>query len=357
MGIIHIENLDDVVLSPYARLTERQLQSRLHPEEGVFICESMKVIRVALEHGMQPVSFLCEEKFLEGVNALLCECGSDVPVYTAPREVLKGLTGYELSRGVLCAMRRPVLPSVEAVLCSRPSGEIHRFKNGIDLSITPQAGDNVVRREADISSRPSGEIHRSKNGIDLSITPQAGDNVVRREADISSRPSGEIHRSKNGIDLSITPQAGDNVVRRVAVLDGVVNSENTGAIFRAAAALGIDAVLLTRTCCDPLNRRACRVSMGTVFQLPWTFLDHYMQLKDCGFQTVAMALTDRSVPIGDPSLHGIDRMAIILGTEGDGLSDSVLRQCDHVARIPMQRGVDSLNVAAAAAVAFYELTK
>ena len=289
MGIIHIENLDDVVLSPYARLTERQLQSRLHPEEGVFICESMKVIRVALEHGMQPVSFVCEEKFLEGVNALMCECGSDVPVYTAPREVLKGLTGYELSRGVLCAMRRPALPSVEAVLCSRPSGE--------------------------------------------------------------------IHRSKNGIDLSITPQAGDNVVRRVAVLDGVVNSENTGAIFRAAAALGIDAVLLTRTCCDPLNRRACRVSMGTVFQLPWTFLDHYMQLKDCGFQTVAMALTDRSVPIGDPSLRGIDRMAIILGTEGDGLSDSVLRQCDHVARIPMQRGVDSLNVAAAAAVAFYELTK
>ena len=391
MGIIHIENLDDVVLSPYARLTERQLQSRLHPEEGVFICESMKVIRVALEHGMQPVSFLCEEKFLEGVNALLCECGSDVPVYTAPREVLKGLTGYELSRGVLCAMRRPVLPSVEAVLCSRPSGEIHRSKNGIDLSITPQAGDNVMRREADISSRPSGEIHRSRNGIDLSVTPQAGDNVVRREADISSRPSGEIHRSKNGIDLSITPQAGDNVVRRVAdissrpsgeihrskngidlsitpqagdnvvrrvaVLDGVVNSENTGAIFRAAAALGIDAVLLTRTCCDPLNRRACRVSMGTVFQLPWTFLDHYMQLKDCGFQTVAMALTDRSVPIGDPSLRGIDRMAIILGTEGDGLSDSVLRQCDHVARIPMQRGVDSLNVAAAAAVAFYELTK
>jgi tRNA G18 (ribose-2'-O)-methylase SpoU len=144
---------------------------------------------------------------------------------------------------------------------------------------------------------------------------------------------------------------------RVAVLDSVVNSENTGAIFRAAAALGIDAVLLTRTCCDPLNRRACRVSMGTVFQLPWTFLDHYMQLKECGFQTVAMALTDRSVPIDDASLRGIDRMAIILGTEGDGLSDSVLRQCDHVARIPMQRGVDSLNVAAAAAVAFYELTK
>ena len=143
----------------------------------------------------------------------------------------------------------------------------------------------------------------------------------------------------------------------MAVLDGVVNSENTGAIFRAAAALGIDAVLLTRTCCDPLNRRACRVSMGTVFQLPWTFLDSYSQLRDNGFATIAMALTDRSVTIDDPVLKAAPRRAIILGTEGDGLSDEVLRRCEHVARIPMQRGVDSLNVAAAAAVAFYELTK
>ena len=258
MNVIRIDSLADEALAPYARLTERQLQSRLHPEEGIFICESLKVIRVALEHGLQPVSFLCEEKFLPQVP----DCG--VPVYTAPREVLKGLTGYELSRGVLCAMQRPKLPSVAAVL---------------------------------------------------------------------------------------------EGAKRVAVLDSVVNSENTGAIFRAAAALGIDAVLLTRTCCDPLNRRACRVSMGTVFQLPWTFLDNYMQLHDNGFTTVAMALTDRSVPIYDASLKGIDRMAIILGTEGDGLSDSVLRQCDHVARIPMQRGVDSLNVAAAAAVAFYELCR
>ena len=143
----------------------------------------------------------------------------------------------------------------------------------------------------------------------------------------------------------------------MAVLDGVVNSENTGAIFRAAAALGIDALLLTRTCCDPLNRRACRVSMGTVFQLPWAWLDHYGQLTDLGFSTVALALTDRSVPIDHPSLKRHDRLAIILGTEGDGLSDSVLQRCDHVARIPMQRGVDSLNVAAAAAVAFYELAR
>ena len=270
MNVVRIDSVADEALVPYARLTERQLQSRLHPEEGLFICESLKVIRVALEAGMQPVSFLCEEKHLECVNALMSDCLSDVPVYTAPREVLKGLTGYELSRGVLCAMQRPKLPSVDELFSLLTS------------------------------------------------------------------------------DFSLS---------RVAVLDGVVNSENTGAIFRAAAALGIDAVLLTRTCCDPLNRRACRVSMGTVFQLPWTFIDNYNQLSDNGFTTVALALTDRSVPIGDASLKGIDRMAIILGTEGDGLSDDVLSRCDHVARIPMHRGVDSLNVAAAAAVAFYEFCR
>ena len=260
MNIIKITDLQLPELAPYARLTEAQLRNRLNPTDGMFICESMKVIRVALEAGMEPVSFLCEEKFLDDVP----DC--DVPVYTAEREVLKGLTGYELSRGVLCAMKRPKLPSVETVLV-------------------------------------------------------------------------------------------DSGVRRVAVLDSVVNSENTGAIFRAAAALGLDAVLLTRTCCDPLNRRACRVSMGTVFQLPWTYLDHYRQLKDNGFAIVALALTDRSVSIDDPVLKAHERLAIIMGTEGDGLSDSVLRSCDHVARIPMHNGVDSLNVAAAAAVAFYELNK
>lgn len=257
MNVVHISSIGEAALAPYARLTEAQLQNRLHPEEGLFICESLKVIRVALAHGMVPVSFLCEEKFIGQVP------DSGVPVYTAEREVLRQLTGYELSRGILCCMRRPKLPTAEAVL-------------------------------------------------------SAG-------------------------------------MRRVAVLDGVVNSENTGAIFRAAAALGIDAVLLTRTCCDPLNRRACRVSMGTVFQLPWAFLDNYLQLKAQGFSTVALALTDRSVPIDDSVLRGVERMAIVLGTEGDGLSDAVLRQADHVARIPMQRGVDSLNVAAAAAVAFWEL--
>ncbi|MBQ8703586.1 MAG: RNA methyltransferase [Bacteroidales bacterium] len=256
MITVHVDNLDAAGLAPYSRLTERQLQYRLHPEEGVFICESMKVIRVALAHGVEPVSFLCEEKFLGQVP----DCG--VPVYTAERSVLKQLTGYELSRGVLCCMRRPRLPGVGEVL---------------------------------------------------------------REA------------------------------RRVAVLDGVVNSENTGAVFRAAAALGVDSVVLTRSCCDPLNRRACRVSMGTVFQLPWTFLDDYGQLKENGLQVVALALTDRSVPLGDVRLKALERMAIVLGSEGDGLSDSVLRIADHVVRIPMLRGVDSLNVAAAAAVAFWEL--
>lgn len=256
MQTIRISALDAPGLEPYARLTEQQLRNRLHPGEGVFICESMKVIDIALAAGVEPVSFLCEEKFLGQVP----DCG--VPVYTGSREVLKGLTGYELSRGVLCCMRRPGLPTVAEVLRG---------------------------------------------------------------------------------------------ARRVAVLDGVVNSENTGAVFRAAAALGVDAVLLTRASCDPLNRRACRVSMGTVFQLPWTLLDHYGQLRAEGFETVAMALADRSVPIGDPSLRSIGRMAIVLGNEGNGLDAAVLAQADHVVCIPMQRGVDSLNVAAAAAVAFYVL--
>ena len=255
---VYINSIDLPELAPYARLTEAQLLNRLHPEQGLFICESMKVIRVALQHGMVPVSFLCEEKFL----STLPEC--DVPVYTAPREVLRSLTGYELSRGVLCAMRRPLLPGV-----------------------------------------------------------------------------GEVLHSAS----------------RVAVMDAVVNSENIGAIFRAAASLGMDAVLLTRTCCDPLNRRACRVSMGTVFQLPWTVLDSYAQLKECGFAVAAMALADRSLSIADPVLKDEKKMAIVLGTEGDGLSDSVLRLADYVVRIPMQRGVDSLNVAAAAAVAFWESGK
>lgn len=266
MKIVSIDSLEHPSLAPYARLTEAQLRNRLHAAEGIFICESLKVLRVALAAGVQPLSLLAEERMIDSqVAPLLDEFGlSDLPVYVGSRPTLAGLTGYELSRGILCAMRRPQLPPPDAVLAH---------------------------------------------------------------------------------------------ARRVAVLDGVVNSENTGAIFRAAAALGIDALLLTPTSCDPLNRRACRVSMGTVFQLPWTYLDNYQQLRSAGFTTVALALSDRSLPINHPALQRIAHLAIILGNEGDGLSDSVLRQCDHLARIPMHRGVDSLNVAAAAAVAFYQFCR
>lgn len=270
---ISIDSLEVPEVAVYAHLTEAQLRSRLEPEKGVFIVESEKVIRVALAAGMKPLSFLSESKFLDTQVRAMCEeygVGEEVPVYTGEREVLAGLTGYELTRGVLCAMKRPATPSVEETL----------------RAASLQSGRKRMR---------------------------------------------------------------------VAVMDSVVNSTNTGAIFRAAAALGVDALLLTRTCCDPLNRRACRVSMGTVFQIPWTWLDHYGQLKDLEFKTVALALTDRSVSIDDPCLKEPDRLAIIMGTEGDGLSNSVLQRCDYVARIPMQRGVDSLNVAAAASVAFWEL--
>lgn len=265
MNVIAIKDLSDAALSPYARLTEAQLRNRLCPSEGLFVCESQKVIRVALASGVEPVSVLCEAKFLPQVARLMGEVGvEEVPVYTAEREVLCQLTGYELSRGMLCAMRRP-----------------------------------------------------------------------------AEREVGEVLKG----------------ARRVAVLDGVVNSENTGAIFRAAAALGVDALLLTHSCCDPLNRRACRVSMGTVFQLPWTYFSSYEQLQSEGFTTVALALTEHSVGIDDVALKGHARLAIVLGTEGDGLDEAVIQQCHYVARIPMQRGVDSLNVAAAAAVAFYELCR
>ena len=291
MKVIRIDSLDVPEVAVYAHLTEAQLRNRLEPEKGVFIVESEKVIRVALAVGLKPLSFLSESKYIDTQVRAMCEeygVGEEVPVYTGEREVLASLTGYELTRGVLCAMHRPTMPSVAEMLNPRPAGEIQKSSNISDLWITPKAGEKV---------------------------------------------------------------------RKVAVLDSVVNSTNTGAIFRAAAALGIDAVLLTRTCCDPLNRRACRVSMGTVFQVPWTWLDHYGQLRELGFKTVALALTDRSVSIDDPCLKEPERLAIIMGTEGDGLSDSVLRQCDYVAKIPMQRGVDSLNVAAAASVAFYELLK
>ncbi len=281
MNIITITDLNHPELDVYARLTEAQLRNRLEPEKGVFIAESLKVVRIALENGIRPLSFLAEQKYVDEQLTPLFErygLGGDIPVYTGQREVLARLTGYELSRGFLCAMRRPQLPTAEEVCAGR---------------------------------------------------------------------------------------------RRIAVLDSVVNSTNTGAIFRAATALGIEALLLTPTCCDPLNRRSVRVSMGTVFQMPWTFLngkrktesgkqgteylDYIDTLKGLGFTTVALALSDKSVSIDDPALQGIDRMAIIMGTEGDGLPSEVIAACDHTAKIPMQRGVDSLNVAAAASVAFWQL--
>ena len=260
--IHHITSLDAPELEVYTRLTEAQLRNRLDPSRGVFIAESPKVINVAITAGYEPLSMLCEERHICGDAAGIIEKFPQLPVYTGSRELLAELTGYTLTRGVLCAMRRPMPPSVE---------------------------DTV------------------------------------KDA------------------------------RRVVVIDGVVDTTNIGAIFRSAAALDIDAVLLTPTSCDPLNRRAVRVSMGTVFLVPWTWVDSADSLRPLGFKTVAMALTDRSVSIDDPALCAEPRLAIIMGTEGDGLPQATIDGADYTARIPMSHGVDSLNVAAAAAVAFWQL--
>lgn len=269
MNIHHITDLTLPEVQVYSHLTEAQLRNRLEPDKGIFICESPKVIRVALDAGCQPMSILTEEKHIEGQAADIIDRCGDIPVYTGSRELLASLTGYELTRGVLCAMRRPQLPTVE-----------------------------------------------------------------------------EICRGKH----------------RVVLVDSVVNSTNTGAIFRAAAALGIDAVLLTTTCCDPLNRRSVRVSMGTVFQIPWTYITSWPhpgmeQLHELGFKTAAMALTPNAVSIDDPQLMAEERLAIVMGTEGDGLAQKTIANCDYQVIIPMQNGVDSLNVAAAASVAFWQLRK
>lgn len=270
-NIIEIRDLSAPGLDVYARLTEAQLRNRLEPEKGIFIAESPKVILQALDAGIQPLSLLMERRQIDGpARDVLARCG-DAPVYTADREVLAGLTGYALTRGVLCAMQRPALPGVEQ-LC-------------------------------------------------------AG-------------------------------------ARRVAVLEGIVDSTNVGAIFRSAAALHMDAVLLTPTCCDPLCRRAVRVSMGTVFQVPWGRIGQdatdwpdagLARLNRLGFATAAMALSEDSVRIDDPRLASEPRLAIVLGTEGDGLAPRTIAGCDYTVRIPMSHGVDSLNVAAASAVAFWEL--
>ena len=264
--IIPITDFDAPELDVYARLTENQLLCREHPEQGLFIAESPVVIERALDAGFMPVSFLLETRHVEGqAKPLLARCG-DIPAYTAELDVLTRLTGFPLTRGLLCAMRRPALPEPEALCRS---------------------------------------------------------------------------------------------ARRVAVLEDVMNPTNVGAIFRSAAALGVDAVLLTRACSDPLYRRAIRVSMGTVFQVPWTFVgsDWQSRLRALGFKTAAMALREDSLRIGEPGLRALPRLAIVLGTEGDGLAPETISGCDYTVRIPMAHGVDSLNVAAASAVAFYQLVQ
>ena len=270
-NIIEITDFHAPELDPYARLTQNQLRNRLEPEKGIFIAESPKVIDRALDAGYKPVSLLMERKQITGPAAgILSRCG-DAPVYTADREMLAELTGFELTRGVLCAFRRP-----------------------------------------------------------------------------APRPVEELCKN----------------ARRVAVLEGIVDSTNVGAIFRSAAALNMDAVLINPSCCDPLCRRAVRVSMGTVFQVPWGQLGETPAdwpekgmdiLHSLGFKTAAMALSDRSVSIDDERLAKEPKLAIVLGTEGDGLAAGTIASCDYTVKIPMSHGVDSLNVAAASAVAFWQL--
>lgn len=266
-NITHISTLDHPGLDVFARLTEAQLRCRKEPEKGIFIAESPKVIERALDGGYEPISFLMEEKHITGQARGLLERCPGIPVYTGPSELLAQLTGFPLTRGVLCAMRRPPLPTVEQ-LCRN--------------------------------------------------------------------------------------------AHRVAVLEGVSDPTNVGAIFRSAAAMHMDAVLVTPNCCDPLYRRSVRVSMGTVFQIPWTRIPQWPQggleqLKSLGFRTVALALTPDAVSIEDPGLHQASKLALLLGTEGDGLARTTIDGCDDAVCIPMSHDVDSLNVAAASAVAFWEL--
>ena len=271
MNCIEITSLEDQGLEVYGTLTEAQLRNKLEPEKGIFIAESPKVINVALDAGFEPLSLLCERKHIDGdARSIIERCPAEMPVYTGSRELLTQLTGYTLTRGVLCAMRRP---------------------------------------------KP--------------LSPE------------------EICKD----------------ARRIVVLHGVVDTTNVGAIFRSAAALGVDAVLMTRDSCDPLNRRAVRVSMGSVFLVPWTWLDAedgtaagtIHKLQEIGFTTAAMALRKDDISIDSPRLKATERLALIMGTEGDGLSDETIADCDFTVKIPMYHGVDSLNVAAASAVAFYQL--
>jgi len=272
-NIIHIQDFSHPGLEPYVRLTEAQLRSRQDPAKALFIAESLKVIGHALDTGCEPVSMLMEEKHIAGQAAeTIARCG-DIPVYTGPSELLAQLTGYQLTRGILCAMRRPA-----------------------------EKDPGLILRDA----------------------------------------------------------------HRVAVIEGVVDPTNVGAIMRSAAALNMDAVLLDPTCCDPLHRRAVRVSMGTVFQVPWARIGDrpatlagqgLALLRSYGFKTAAMALNDSAIRIDDPVLAAEDKLAIVLGTEGDGLPAATIDACDYCVMIPMSHGVDSLNVAAASAVAFWQLGK
>jgi len=271
MNVIEISDLSLPELDLFARLTEAQLRNRAEPEKGIFIAESTKVIRRALDANCEPIALLMERKHIESQAADIIAHCPDIPVYTAEPKILEGLTGYALTRGILCAMRRPKLPTVEEVCAN---------------------------------------------------------------------------------------------ARRVAVLEGIVDSTNVGAIFRSAAAMHMDAVLVSPTCCDPLHRRAVRVSMGTVFQIPWTRIgasaadwpEHGLQqLKELGFKTAALALNKNAISIEDPALLSEPKLAVILGTEGDGLSADTIASCDYTVCIPMAHGVDSLNVAAAGAVAFWQL--
>ena len=265
--IIEISDFSAPELDVYARLTENQLLNRADPKNAMFVAESPLVIGRAMDAGCVPLSFLMEPKHIEGRgHEILARCADDVPVYTAPLEVLTQLTGFHLTRGMLCCMLRPALPALSE-LCAAS--------------------------------------------------------------------------------------------RRVAVLENVMNPTNIGAIFRYAAALGMDAVLLTAAGSDPLYRRAARVSMGTVFQVPWTYLPEDADWQDVlhsyGFKTAAMALRDDSLSIADPRLREVEKLAVVLGTEGDGLASETIAACDYTVKIPMSHGVDSLNVAAASAVAFYQL--
>ena len=272
-NVIEVQSLHDAGLEVFSRLTETQLRNKLEPEKGVFIAESPKVISVALDKGFEPLSLLTERKHIEGqAKAVIERCG-DIPIYTGESSLLSQITGYELTRGVLCAMRRPL----------------------------PQSVDEVCED-----------------------------------------------------------------ARRIVVIDTVSDATNIGAIFRSAAALGMDAVLLTPTSCDPLNRRAVRVSMGTVFQIPWTYIGTEQKfwphwgidkLHSLGFKVAAMALRKDSVNIDDKKLLAEPKLAVVMGAEGDGLSNTTISACDYTVCIPMQNSVDSLNVAAASAVAFWQLTR